>query len=313
MAKRYARRLTSLRNQFDAQGLRPSVRRGQNFLLDVNQAKFIAGLGEPGPTDVVLEVGPGTGFLTRWLAESGALVLAVELDHGVADLFREATKNFPNVFLLVGDILDGKNAINPAVEERVRELLAMKRKQLDDGAVPGAEGASVGLKCVSNLPYSAGTPFVMNLFRSPLPWACGVFLLQYEVTQRLTAEAGQEAYGALSIGARLAGRATIARKVPPQVFWPRPKVDSGVLKYAFRPPEERATVPWVALRRVVAAAFGGRRKRLRNALKGCFAGLTEDDALARAGIDGERRGETLSPDEFIRLAHLVDLPADKDL
>ncbi len=139
-----------LRRQLDRAGVRPSTRRGQNFLLDNNQLGFIADTGRLSPFDVILEVGPGTGLLTKYLARSGALVLAVELDYGLLPIAREETEKYPNVFYIEGDILAGKNRINPDVTARLEELVKVKADLLR--AEVGEEKAIPRLKCVSNLP-----------------------------------------------------------------------------------------------------------------------------------------------------------------
>lgn len=316
---RCLRRLEKLRSRFADKGIRPSTRMGQNFLLDVNQVNLIARLADAGGSDVLLEVGPGTGFLSRALCDTGALVLGVELDRKLGEYVKAEMADYPNFLLMAGDILAGKNAVNPEVLSTLRELLKAKKRMLSrqpgkrSGKTPQTDNADKSgaaarpepiLKCVSNLPYSAGTPFVMNLLSSDLPWERGVFLLQYEVAARLCASPGDEAYGTLSIGAALAAKVKIARKVPPTVFWPRPKVDSAVVVARFLPAVERMSLPWAGLRRITSAVFGARRKNLKNALKGVFAKDALDAALASAGLDPERRGETLTPDEFLALARL---------
>jgi 16S rRNA (adenine1518-N6/adenine1519-N6)-dimethyltransferase len=292
-----------LRARLERAGIRPSTRRGQNFLLDPNQLRFIAETGELVPRDVVLEVGPGSGFLTRRLALSGALVLGVELDHGLLPVAREETEGLPNVFYLEGDILAGKNRINPAVTEKLEDLLALKAKTLADES--GTKSLSPVLKSVSNLPYSAGTPFIMNALASPLPWALGVFLLQQEVAERIVAPPGGKNYGSLSIAAGLAAATTIERAVGPKCFWPRPNVESAVIKMVFKPATERAALPWSRLRAVTNAVFGSRRKILKNALKGLFREENADVGamLADMGIDPESRGERLAPADFLAIAH----------
>ena len=291
-----------LRARLDRAGIRPSTRRGQNFLLDTNQLRFIAETGELTPNDVVLEVGPGTGFLTRQLARNGSLVLAVELDYGLLPLAEEETAGFPNVFYLQGDILAGKNRINPDAITRLKELLALKAK------TPSPDGGEPGLKCVSNLPYSAGTPLVMNLLSSPLPWRLGVFLLQREVAERLIAPPGGKDYGALSIAASLASETTIERLVTPRAFWPRPKVESAVVRMAFRPTAERLALPWIGIRAVTNAVFGSRRKILKNALKGLFPDGDAGEMLSRLEIDPESRGECLEPKTFLAIAREIPTP-----
>ncbi|MCC8190656.1 MAG: 16S rRNA (adenine(1518)-N(6)/adenine(1519)-N(6))-dimethyltransferase RsmA [Planctomycetes bacterium] len=286
-----------LRARLDRAGIRPSTRRGQNFLLDANQLRFIAETACLDHRDVILEVGPGSGFLTRRLALSGGLVLAVELDHGLLPLAEEETAGLPNVFYLRADILAGKNHINPAVTERLEELLALKAK-----ALAAENGDGPYLKCVSNLPYSAGTPFVMNTLSSPLPWTSGVYLLQQEVAERMIAPPGGKNYGALSISVALAATASIERTVPPRSFWPRPNVESAVILVRYRPEAERTALPWTAIRAVCTAVFGSRRKILKNALKGLFPDGDAAATLARLEIDPEIRGECLTPMEFLRIA-----------
>ncbi|MDR3077941.1 MAG: hypothetical protein LBV15_04155, partial [Planctomycetota bacterium] len=150
--------------------------------------------------------------------------------------------------------------------------------------------------------YSAGTPFIMNLLASPLPWRLGLFLLQREVAERLTADPGGDEYGSLSIGSALAAPASILRLAPPDVFWPAPKVESAVVRMDFKPPGERLSLPWNRLRALLAAVFGARRKTLRNALRRLTKEGKEMEILARAGLDPGLRGERLSPEEFLRLA-----------
>lgn len=296
-----------LQKRLERAGLRPSTRRGQNFLLDGNQLRFIAETACLTPGDMVLEVGPGTGFLTRRLALFGCVVLAVELDRGLLPLAMEETDGLPNVFYIQGDILAGKNRINPDVLARLAELTTWREKALaEEGKTPPI------LKSVSNLPYSAGTPFVMNMLASPLPWELGVFLLQKEVAERIVAPPGGKDYGSLSISAGLAAETSIERIVGPNAFWPRPKVESAVIKMTLKPLEQRMAVPWRELRQVMNAVFGSRRKILKNAVKGLFPDADPAEKLEEAGIAPDSRGETLSPDQFLRLATLLPRAGDRE-
>ncbi len=289
---RHLRRLDKLKALFEKVGIRPHSKMGQNFLLDKNQVMYIARVGALEPRDLVLEVGPGTAFLTQELAPSGATVLCVELDHKLLEIAREETKHFPNVIIMQGDILERKNEINYEVVEKIRELLELR-------------GPGTVLKSVSNLPYSAGTPFMANMFSSPLPWSRAVFLLQHEVAQRVTASPGTAAYGTLSITAALGGKATIERKVPPQVFWPRPRVTSAVLAIDFNSVEERMKLPWKELRQVTSAIFRARRKNLRNAFKGIVEKEETDVITARMNLDPEIRGEMLTPEQILAITREV--------
>ena len=339
-------RLERLKRGFAAAGIRPNARLGQNFLLDVNQVRFIARQAELDARDVVLEVGPGTGFLSKEILAAGATLVAVEYDRKLfeyasqelrtapEDRFRplpgggfsadgtgdgsaacpvspppapppppgagrRRPDGTPDVVLLHTDILAGKNAVNPHVLEAVRAALD-RRLALDPGAGR--------LKCVSNLPYSAGAPFLMNLFASEFPWERAVFLIQWEVAEKMCARPGSAAYGGLAVTVALGGSAKIIRKVPPPVFWPRPRVDSAVARVDFHPAAERLALPWKALRAVTSAAFSGRRKRLANALKGIVAREAVEAWLAAEKLDPETRGQTLSPRQFLALARLRDCP-----
>lgn len=285
---RHQRRKEKLMALFEKHGLRPRTTFGQNFLLDKNQVSFIARTGEAQPGDIILEVGPGTGFLTRELAESGATILAVELDHGMAKVVRSEMENYPNFFLLEADILAGKSEINPEVIARLEKMLQTR---------PGT------LKCISNLPYSAGTPFAANVFESPLPWHSGVYMLQLEVAQRLEAKPGTTHYGALSIKAALGGKVKIERKVPPQVFWPRPRVASAVVRIEFNSVEERMRVPWKQLRQICVSVSNSRRKRLCNALKGLIPKDQVVPFLEKCEADPETRGQKLEPATYLRMAN----------
>lgn len=286
---RHEKRKEKLMALFERNGLHPQIHRGQNFLLDKNQVNFIARTGEAEAGDLILEVGPGTGFLSQELASTGATVFAVEIDRGMAQLARNCMKDFPNFFLMEADILAAKSLINPDVIKRLEEMLASR---------PG------NLKCIANLPYSAGTPFAANVFESPLPWHSAAYLLQYEVGQRLVALPGSSAYGSLSIKAALGGKVKIARKVPPQVFWPRPKVDSAVIKIVFNSVEERMRIPWLELRQLCIAIFNSRRKNISNALKGFLPKEEVLSFLEAAEVNPDLRGQNVPPDAFLRMANL---------
>lgn len=293
-----------LRDRLEREGMRPSRRMGQNFLIDSNLLGFIAGSADLEAGDIVLEVGPGSGLLTKRLAAAGCRVLGVELDRGLIRIAAEEIAAFPNVSLIQGDILAGKRGLNPEATARLEEFI--ERSESGEKARPKPTGR---LKCVSNLPYSAGTPFIMNMLSSPLPWRLGVFLLQLEVAERLAAAPGEAGYGSISVGAALAARISILRRAPPDVFWPAPRVESAVVRLDFKPAKERLSIPWDRLHALLAAVFGARRKTLRNALKGLAKGGRESEILARTGLDPGLRGERLRPDEFLRLAEEIQQEA----
>ncbi len=289
---RHNRRKDMLIAMLGRYGMRPNTHLGQNFLLDKNQVNYIARMGKVGGADLVLEVGPGTGFLSTELLQTGAQVIGVEFDHKMAELLRgEIVPKFPNFTLIEADILQGKNQINEQVLDAVSQRLLQ---------FPG-----LTLKCISNLPYSAGTPFIANLFKSNLPWERAACLLQYEVGQRLVAQTGDDQYGALAIVAGLGGRVCLERKVPPNVFWPRPNVDSAVVSVAFHPVRQRMDIPWEPLRMITVGIFNSRRKNLKNALKGLVERELIERFLDEQQIDPETRGEQLSPEMILKLARML--------
>ncbi|MFH0911276.1 MAG: 16S rRNA (adenine(1518)-N(6)/adenine(1519)-N(6))-dimethyltransferase RsmA [Planctomycetota bacterium] len=287
--------LALLRDRLEALGIRPRKRHGQNFLLDRNQVLAVCRDARLRPGDLVLEVGPGSGLLSREIARSGAGLLAVEIDPKLARLVREETAPFPQVLVLEADILLRKNRLRPEVLARLSALIE--------------ERGGGALKCVSNLPYSIAAPFLANLVADERPWEVGVFMLQREVAERLTATPGSPAYGALSVGIQLAtARREILRAVPPEVFWPRPRVESAVARMEFYPAAERAALPWDALRRVIRSVFSARRKTLRNALAGLLprqGKRAAESLLDRFGYDPRSRGENLAPHDFLRVARAL--------
>lgn len=257
-------------------GLRMSKKLGQNFLIDAGVVQGIVDAAEIEPGDRVLEIGPGIGTLTQGLAEAGAEVKAVELDKKLPSVLEETLKSYPNVTIVPGDIL----------KVNIPEIMG--------------EGS---FKVAANLPYYITTPILMTLLERHLPITHMVTMVQKEVAERMVAKPGSRIYGALSVAVQYYTVPEIVLAVPPRSFIPAPEVDSVVISCRVR------ETPAVALQdekmffRVVKAAFGQRRKTLSNALKG--GGLPKEqirDAMERAGIDMTRRGETLSLEEFGRLA-----------
>jgi 16S rRNA (adenine1518-N6/adenine1519-N6)-dimethyltransferase len=246
-----------------------------------------------GPEDVVLEIGPGAGALTALMAARGATVVAVEIDPAMAALTAEAVAGMPNVRVLNADALAGKSTINPDVLDNVRAGLAVSPERR--------------LKLVANLPYNIATPLVTNLLVHPEFCPSRMVLtIQLELAERMRAEPGQEAYGALSILIQALADCTIVRTLPPSVFWPRPKVDSAIV--AITPMAEKraviADLPW--FHQVVRQVFLHRRKNLRGVLHSLWRDrLTkpEIDALLESlGLTGLIRAEAMNVEEFLALS-----------
>ena len=257
-------------------GLRMSKKLGQNFLIDARIVQGIVDAAEVKPGDRVLEIGPGIGTLTQGLAEAGADVTAVELDKKLPAVLKETLKAYDNVRIVPGDIL----------KVNIPEIM---------GEAP--------FKVAANLPYYITTPILMTLLERRLPITHMVTMVQKEVAERMTAKPGSRIYGALSVAVQYYTEPEIVLDVPPRSFIPAPEVMSVVVSCRVRKEPAVAVQDEKLFFRVVKAAFGQRRKTLMNALKGGgFPKEAVRDALEQSGIDPTRRGETLTLEEFGRLA-----------
>jgi 16S rRNA (adenine1518-N6/adenine1519-N6)-dimethyltransferase len=288
--------LSYLRNLFARRGIVPRHRFGQNFLIDLNIHELIARTAELEPIDVVLEVGPGAGALTALLAETASAVVAVEIDAAMAQLTREATSGRPNVRVLNVDALAGKHAIHPEVLDNVRAGLAVAPDRR--------------LKLVANLPYNVATPIVSNLLVDPdLRPALLVVTIQLELAERMRAAPHTEAYGALSVLVQALADVEVVRTLPPKVFWPRPKVDSAIVKITPRPEKRAAIGDFGWFLTVLRRVFLHRRKNLRRVLYGLWRDRwtkPEVDALLEGlGLTGQIRAEAMNVEEFIGLAQAL--------
>lgn len=275
-----------LRRDLEARGFRPSRRLGQNFLLDENLARLIAREAELTPEERVLEVGAGCGFLTSHLLAEGARVLAVELDARLHELLGQRFSAEPSFELLHADILAGKHALAPAVLERL----------------PAGEPWSL----VSNLPYSVASPVVLLASRLAAPPRRMTILVQREVADRLLAGAGEPARGALGVRLQALYRGSLLRTVPAAAFWPKPKVESAVVRLERRP-DAPAPERLEGFDRLVGELFASRRKALRGGVRR-LAGSPEDgDAvLEAAGVGPLQRAEELSLEAFWGLLEALD-------
>ena len=257
-------------------GLRMSKKLGQNFLIDASIVQGIVDAAEIQPGERVLEIGPGIGTLTQGLAEAGAEVTAVELDKKLPAVLAETLKAYDNVTIVPGDIL----------KVNIPEIMG--------------EGP---FKVAANLPYYITTPILMTLLERHLPITRMVTMVQKEVAERMIAKPGSRTYGALSVAVQYYTEPEIVLDVPPRSFIPAPEVDSVVIACKVRETPAVAVMEEKMFFRVVKAAFGQRRKTLSNALKG--GGFPKEqvrDAMEAAGIEMTRRGETLSLEEFAKLA-----------
>ena len=257
--------------------LRADKKLGQNFLIDENVVRQIVEAAELSEADTVLEVGPGIGTLTQGLAESKAKVVAVELDTRLLPVLATTLEGYDNVRVVHGDILK----VNIMEEVGAPEF-----------------------KVCANLPYYITTPIIFALLEKRLPMERLVAMVQKEVAERMAAQPGGKDYGALSVAIQYYTEPEIAFIVPPTSFIPAPAVDSAVIvcKRRSKPPVE--VCDEALFFRVVKAAFSLRRKMLSNSLKNM--GIKSEQVvkwLELAGVDGKRRAETLSLEDFAKLTN----------
>ena len=258
-------------------GIHMSKKLGQNFLIRRSVVDEIVAAAELTAGEPVLEIGPGIGTLTQGLAQSGAAVTAVELDRRLLEVLDTTLAQYNNVRIIHGDVL----------KVNIPEIMNHKP-----------------FKVVANLPYYITTPIIMSLLEMKLPIERLVVMVQREVAERMVEQPGTKAYGALSVAVQYYTEPSIVMDVPPRAFMPAPEVTSAVICCRLRekPPVEVADEKLFF--RVVKAAFAQRRKTFSNTMK--TTGLDKEtiaSVLAKANIDGARRGETFSLQELADVAN----------
>jgi 16S rRNA (adenine1518-N6/adenine1519-N6)-dimethyltransferase len=276
--------LPSLRESLEQHGLMAKKAFGQHFLLDLNITRKIVRLGGPFDGDVVVEVGPGPGGLTRALLETGAQkILAIEKDSRFIELLGDLKQVYADRF----DVIEGD-----ALKVDEARLLA-EHKQADPTL------AACKAHVVSNLPYNVGTPLLVKWLTGPWRPASMTLMFQLEVALRIVAPVGDDDYGRLSVLAQCLCDCEKVMDLPARAFTPPPKVDSAVVKLVPKAvqPGDRVVR---ALEKITAAAFGQRRKMLRSSLKSAGA----EALLDKAGIDPTARAETVAPEAFLRMAEI---------
>lgn len=270
------KKIESPREFFLSRGIVPKKALGQSFLVDLRILERIGEIAELSGQDEVVEIGAGLGVLTTFLGERVKRVIAIEKDPRFIDKLKEITVPFGNIELVHQDALG----------------IEFKKFYLGNK-----------LKVVSNLPYSVSSPILIKLLDEREVFSLMVLMVQKEVGERIVASPGTKAYGSISVLIQTYMDAEIKLHVPPSAFWPQPKVESVVLKLIplssprVNVPDERF------FRRVVKAAFSSRRKILANSLSSIFPRDMVEAILKAAEIDRKRRAETLSLEEFGRIAH----------
>ena len=259
---------------------------GQNFLIDERVLEKIISAAEVNKDDFVLEIGPGIGTMTQYLAENAREVMAVEIDKNLIPILSDTLSAYDNVSILNADIL--KVDIAKIVEEK-------------NGGKP--------VKVVANLPYYITTPIIMGLFESHVPIDSITVMVQKEVADRMQVGPGTKDYGALSLAVQYYAKPYIVANVPPNCFMPRPKVGSAVIRL------ERYENPPVTVEdeklmfRLIRASFNQRRKTLANGLKNSpeldYTKEEIEAAIEALGRGASIRGEALTLEEFAKLADLL--------
>lgn len=268
-------------------GFKLSKSLGQNFLTDKNIIDRIVESAEIGPDDLVIEIGPGIGVITGEAAAVAKKVIAVEIDKNLIPILKETMSEFDNVEIVNRDIL--KTNVN--------------------GLIEGCGDSISGVKIIGNLPYYITTPIIMKLLEDGVKADSITVMMQKEVADRIKAEPGTKAYGALSVAVQYYCTVDAVVNVPKEVFVPQPKVDSTVLRLSIREETPVTLSDREAFFRCVKAGFGQRRKTLLNSLMG-VEGMTKEGvraALEAAGINPSRRAETLDLEEFAMLSNEVYL------
>lgn len=290
-----ARQTTAyLKDLFKQVGFTIDARRGQNFLVDLNLLDLLERTAGVMPADVVVEVGAGTGALTERLARAAGRVVTVEIDSRLAQLARERVIECENVRLIEGDVLAGKHRLAPEVLAAIEEARA---------ACPQGR-----VLLVANLPYCVATPVISNLLALPRPFDSATVTVQREMAERMTAAAGSHSYNALSVWIGSQCRSEIVRILPPSVFWPRPKVDSAIVRLDLEPDRRETISDLGRFHGFVRDIFCHRRKVLRGVLIRMAGGKQRPaavewvDALyAALGFHATIRAEDIPPGEFVTL------------
>ena len=256
---------------------------GQNFLIDTHVLERIIEASEITKDDFVLEIGPGIGTMTQYLAEAAREVTAVEIDDALIPILKDTLKEWDNVTVLHGDIL--KTDIRKIADEK-------------------NQGRPI--KVVANLPYYITTPIIMGLFESHVPVDSITVMVQKEVADRMQTGPGSKDYGALSLAVQYYAEPKIVANVPPNCFMPRPKVGSAVIRLTRHQNPPVTTLHEKLMFRLIRASFNQRRKTLSNSLKNSqelpYSKEEVEAAITECGLPLNIRGEALTLEQFARLS-----------
>jgi 16S rRNA (adenine1518-N6/adenine1519-N6)-dimethyltransferase len=267
-----------------SRGVSPKRALGQHFLIDQGIAQKIVRLADLKPEDCVVEIGPGMGVLTFLMLPLVKKVIAVELDQGMADWLKEKAEGIPSLTIIRQDALGFDFA-------------------------KASRDVGIKIKVVANLPYNISTPVIFRLLESRVFFSYLTLMLQREVAGRIIAVPGGKDYGPLAIFTQLYTSPKVMMRVPAEAFYPRPKVESALVRFEILEHPRIEIDDDGFFQQVVRASFAQRRKTLLNALTGSSLSLGPKDKVAAAlesiGIDPRRRAETLDIVEFQRLVEAL--------
>ena len=258
---------------------------GQNFLIDSHVLDKIITAAGVTKEDVVLEIGPGFGTMTQYLAEAAKEVIAVEIDKALIPILQETLKDYDNITLINEDIL-----------------------KVDIAALVREKNAGKPIKVVANLPYYITTPIIMGLFESHVPLCSITVMVQKEVAGRMQAGPGSKEYGALSLAVQFYAEPYIVANVPPNCFIPRPAVGSAVIRLTKWEEPPVKVKDETLLFALIRASFNQRRKTLQNSVVNGGIGVTKEQvvsALECMGLSPTIRGEALTLSQFAQLSDIL--------
>lgn len=285
-----------LKQIFTQRGITPNKRFGQNFLIDQNILLCIPEIADLKEDDIVLEIGTGTGGLTRLLAASSRHVFTIEVDRKLFELSSDILKLYNNVTTVNADILETKHELNLHITSLILSWLR--------------EHDQTRIKVVSNLPYHISTPVIINLLEDNLPVDLMVLMLQKEIMERMSAIPGTREYGILSVITRLFSEVEVVKTLPPEVFWPRPEVHSAIVRIVVRKEKYAGSITdYPFFKRMIHAIFTSRRKTLINSLERLnFPKISREHLkgmIKEMQLDERVRGEALSVDQLISLSEAI--------
>jgi 16S rRNA (adenine1518-N6/adenine1519-N6)-dimethyltransferase len=285
---------SQIRKLLESAGIKPNKHLGQHFLIDLNLMRLLVDEAGVQKKDVVLEVGCGTGSLTELLAEKAGRVIAVELDYNLFNLAREQLSEFKNIDLLNMDILENKNTIS----DEVTNLMSHAH-----GNFPGR------IILTANLPYSVSGPVMMNLIAGPIKADTMFVTVQKEVADKMKAQPGSSDYGILSIILQAAGEIEIMRILKPSVFWPRPQVDSAMVRF-IRSEVKNDRIPNMELFLKIVHLFLNHRRKTLHACsrldEAKIPGIDNwDEIFEKCLIDPALRPDQILPEQYVSITSFI--------